>query len=1677
MAKLFEELSGNLLDLGLRNKLINFKDQKLRSIEIVEPDSDELFSLICEDRSLTFIEPEEEEEKQNEEENSLVIFDEQNAADFKPRRENEIIAHKKGEKYDYILKHLKKFNDSAKIEKGINILYISFGMLHWKEASFSKTDLRSPLLLIPVTLEFDRGDQSFSVKRIEEEIILNPALKAKLEFDFDYSLPDFDREEDTVESYLSKVEESLKEDDWYVSNKAYLGIFSFAKITMYYDLKNNESSMSGSSLIKAIYSGDSSNIDRYFDTNYDNYFELGKDSELFNVVDADSSQIEAILEAKKGKSLVIQGPPGTGKSQTITNIIAELLNDGKKVLFVSEKRAALEVVHTNLKRVGLGDFCFQVHSDKMNKKDFVAELYRVYKDACKGTIDRTNQLNELNSTRSKLDSYSKALYKNIEGLDLKVFDLLNAVHLDKKFSFVDYKVPEIKSKNLLNLAECKDILQKYASYEGPTNYLDFSWFGFDQTKYNYQNDQQIFGDLEWAKDFVDNLKLYGTYFNQYLLTDYSKPESLQDVSDKYHCFLEIPFYDKKLLNKDSRIEFLSILNDYISSYKKLEETKSALFKVFNEEIFTIDINKYIDRFENKYGSIFRIFNTAYKLDKNELAKYSNNSKKKLSYKDIYVGLKNAIQICSLKTLADEKLEKAKAYSNYAYDLSSIGAVETVYRRIKDYNDKYSNLDISLSENADVSDIAKKVYEISRLSTADNFEKYYGIQGYFIKKYVDLHDKPFDFILEKLNKCLSNKTNLLEWVRFSSLWIPIENLGLSDFIVHALGQKVVKKDLADAYSYCFYKTWYMNVYFENNDLKYFRRTNQDLNVEKFKELDKKLIELDRKQIAYSIRNNLYEYVNSSYGQYNSGYSYDSKARRELAILEHEANKKRAIKPIRVMFREISHLLYRIKPCLLMSPLSVATYLAYSPDSFDVVIFDEASQVFPWDAIGAIARSKSVIVVGDSKQMPPTNFFMTGGAFDDEYDEEEEESAADFESILDLCSAVLPQKMLNWHYRSKTESLIAFSNRNFYQNRLITFPSSQHDSDDFGISFHYVDGAVYNNRQNLKEARAVIDLIYDHFNKHPERSLGVVCFSISQQALLEDLLEEKRRQNDKYASLFDQTKNEPFFIKNLETVQGDERDTIIFSIGYGKDAAGNLKHNFGPLNRKGGERRLNVAITRAKFNVHVVSSIHSFDIDLNRTGAFGAKLLKDYLDLAENGLSMLNKDLVVDPNAEADSAFEVDVADAIREAGYDVDLQVGCSGYHIDLAVKHPKNNDYVLAIECDGRTYHSSKNARDRDRLRQEVLERLGWSFYRIWSTDWFINNQNEKQSLIARIEKAIKEYDVKAKEIEEKNRILAEERAKEQFANIKVNERNNLSDESEEKGRFTDNLSAEELKYIEDFNAELKKSNYEFIFSNREYIYAYLLKSDRDSGKRGKWFWIIKRGNTLIFKIKNDPDDSHASKEFRIGKPGGAIKLAQYVIDICDNKGKLQTIPSGHKSVTLDDDDDEDDENFEARQKNENFYFRIARAIQGRRIYCKNFEESKIINEVLEFVMNEISHDAVSKKVFKNREDFNQNKYQRHFTYSLFNVSFSLGNVSTAKAEEIYYYFIASKILEAIKPYEKIFNKQIVSDYIKAMNSFQRIIRLKTETYSSAEGLTSSFSLVPDTVLDDVREKYTGFIL
>jgi len=476
--------------------------------------------------------------------------------------------------------------------------------------------------------------------------------------------------------------------------------------------------------------------------------------------------------------------------------------------------------------------------------------------------------------------------------------------------------------------------------------------------------------------------------------------------------------------------------------------------------------------------------------------------------------------------------------------------------------------------------------------------------------------------------------------------------------------------------------------------------------------------------------------------------DGPAAGQTAFLRRELAKQRRHAPLRKLFQNSGNVILGLTPCLLMSPLSVATFLAKDAVHFDVVVFDEASQMPAEDAMGAILRGDQLVVAGDPKQLPPTRFFERSLDADDAEDVEDDEP---LESVLGDCQASEMQRCrLLWHYRSKHESLIAFSNAEFYENELITFPSL-HAAPPVGtgVRLDFVADGVYDRgrtRTNRREAQRVAQLVERHIDKYGNfRTLGVIALSTAQEAAIEEeILRLLVRRPDLEPLL--KGGDEPFFVKPLENVQGDERDTIIISVGYGRGPDGNVSLNFGPLNIQGGERRLNVAVTRARWELVLVSSIQAHDIDDTKTEQMGPKLLKRYLAFARDGRLAMES---AAPRGESESPFEVAVWEAITDAGHEADRQVGCSNYRIDIAVKDPATpGRYLLGVECDGAMYHSSRVARDRDRLRQQVLEGHGWKIHRIWSTDWVRDRQGALDRLLRRIEALRSDSDVEIDEDE-----------------------------------------------------------------------------------------------------------------------------------------------------------------------------------------------------------------------------------------------------------------------------------------------------------------------------------------
>ena len=1306
-----------LLDLSKKNNLINYKDTKLTTLEIVFPNFFDSFNRITSYQSTHIYNVADED--------ITDLFDD--SAKIKTKEafiqrhskkmaSSQVLLYNSTTTTRQVLRTLLHKSNESILERGVNVLYCAFGFLKWTDSLDSKMSYTSPILLIPVKLTNEAYNKPFFIEQIDDDIILNNSLKYMLKTNYGIDLPDYNDE--PLEDYLNEIK-SLIDDKWEVLNEARLATFSFNKLNMYLDIDSNKEKIKNNPIVKVLTNAEA---DEDFKKRYKKETIKEASKDLFikqnNVVDADFSQSEAIDFALSGKSFVLQGPPGTGKSQTITNIIAELLYAGKKVLFVSEKMAALEIVYNNLKKVGLSEFALELHSFKANKKDFVSQIYDTLTLDKTILDDKSNLMyDEMENYASKLNEYDEAINKIYKPLNKTIYELLGLYNHYSNAYEIPYIFTSIKKYDEELLNKNTTILDKYYSFvKNMGFYKDSHLYGFNPKGSSYEDELAIKDLLNKAIKNNNNLINYVNKLNDLYGT---KIESLS----KLNTFIDfIGFVDKfkitnpNLLDINYDEELLSSLDSLEESANKIINRLTKTNNLFKPEIFDENLKELYNNYLLLGSSLFkRTFSSSFKIINKRIHSYLNKNIK-VKYKDMAEYL---IELSDIQKYVNEfdnnelKDSNLDIYKSYNTDFNEL---RNMLNKLIDYlknNKEFKKINLEAKYDTKL---------IDKLQPSINSAERYVVklEDYYDKNIRNFYTMKLSSRDEVLNNTLNNLKVMSMWIDYTNLIEEMNKNKLTEFVNLYVDKKYDLKLIKESYFKSFYRQLLDHIFKTDDKLSKYTRFYHDNDVRFFIKKDENCLDISRAKIR------------SKLSQERPDLNYQM-AGSPANLIKREYKKTRKLMPIRKIFETIPEFIQKIKPCFLMSPLSVSTFLTDNVE-FDVTIFDEASQVFPEDAIVAIYRSKQLIVVGDSKQMPPTKFFLS-----DDYEDEYDESTSDmdsFESILDLAETVFPEKSLLCHYRSKDESLITFSNKNFYNENLLSYPSPTSLNTDKGVEFIYVaDGYMDNKTKvNLPEAKKVVELIFDHFKNHPSRSLGVVAFNIRQQEVIRRLWMIEREKNPDFEKYFSDEVKEPFFIKNLETVQGDERDTIIFSIAYAKDNKGVFAHRFGPLNEAGGERRLNVAITRAKMNVKVVSSIKAMDIDMERVTHDGPKLLHDYLDYAEFGSKALNK---LDGKQSKETSFERDIYDFLISQGFEADLKVGTSKYKVDVAVKRPGTSDYVLAIECDGKSYHNVKSSRDRDRLRKSILERMNWDYYRIWSIDWFKDNEIEKKNLIEACKKAL----------------------------------------------------------------------------------------------------------------------------------------------------------------------------------------------------------------------------------------------------------------------------------------------------------------------------------------------------
>lgn len=1212
-------------------------------------------------------------------------------------------------------------------EQGIHTVYLAVGLLKWKDAQFSQEEYFAPVVLYPVGLERKSRDKPYSLIPVEEDSVVNPALKHKLNTDFGITLQELPEEFNgaTVEQYLADLGTKVKDLGWQVDSEVRLGRFTYEKFVMYNDLEGLREDACRNPIIRALSKAplDSDGSEPVEIPH--NIDEVVNPRTVFPVLDADSSQTEVMLRAGAGQNLVVQGPPGTGKSQTIANLVAQSLRDGKKILFVSEKIAALEVVNRRLNESGLSFACLEIHSHKSDKVTVVQELARTLRSVSVSSPDRDAEAKyeKLISLRDRLNNYVTELHRVRGGMQLSTFQVHArlARALGAKVMSFDLPIRSALGTKREEFDKVAGAIRQLVQIGNVFDHLhEHPWYGVEIA--TGKSDLLLADEVSLAtSSLLTELKAFANEQMKAAATiGLVAPSNLGQTRARISLLeaLEHPMPIEPswtALSQESVAGYLAKVHAWQTYSQTIKNHAEAVARGFGDDFFALPVSEMSGRFARTYNTPLRFLKSNYRRDIAVLrARWLQRSK--IGYSEAKEWLAAAASVVEARAaLKRSGPEASRLFGNHykgeETDWGSIAAgLEWLAQILKFSNTseltgQLKALVLDPPTLAEYAKDAKAVTEtrsnrvnglVDRLTTLVNNWRMEGVSPR-TSEYV---------ALEKWLQPKSNKADLQDWLQYQRAIGNCKAAGLQGFVRTAVENGIPAKELEITFLQRFWKNWLAESYGEAPILADFSSKSQDDVVQQFRVLDDEL-----KDVTITvIRKKIFD----SQPKAESAVARES----QKGVILREAQKKRRIKPLRKIFAEAPQLIQALKPCLLMSPLSVASYLGSSPFRFDLVVFDEASQIPPADAIGSILRGSQLIVAGDDKQLPPTRFFQA----DSEYDEEEEESEP-LESVLDECLALpkFTRAPLKWHYRSRREELIDFSNKNFYDGELVTFPSPFSSQGPPAIEFRHVKDGVYDrggSRKNRKEAEAVVDLIEEHLRNRPGSSLGVITLGMSQEDALLDAWEQRKILKPDLEGISEADDKEPFFIKALERVQGDERAFIILSLGYGPDTKGIISMNFGPINKNGGERRLNVAVTRAREKMILVSSILPHQIDLARltTGSKGVAVLQQYLQYAYDGGHFPTK---TSGTGEPESEFEEDVKERLEARGLKVDAQVGCSGFRLDLAIRHSKEpSRYILGVECDGATYHSQRSARDRDRLRQQVLEELGWNIKRIWSTDW-----------------------------------------------------------------------------------------------------------------------------------------------------------------------------------------------------------------------------------------------------------------------------------------------------------------------------------------------------------------------
>ncbi len=1327
-----------LLDLSLRNPLLNYRP-RARGLEGVGELPSQLFRvLVREGRRLTFLGAPGLEA-------TAGLGQPGEEAPARPLTNQEDCKIQTDLPSDQLQARLLATYHAARTsleEQGVTTLFLALGMLAWKDEADRL--LRAPLVLVPVALERSGARERFHLRQAEEEPGGNLSLAEKLRAEFGLALPGPSEEEDLdVDAYFDAVAAVVADrDGWTVERGAVvLGFFAFGKFLMYRDLEDDAwpvgARPADHPIVGALLG------DGFGPESSESAGEPG-DSGRFEILDADGSQVQALADVAGGRTLVIQGPPGTGKSQTIANLIAGAIGRGRSVLFVAEKMAALEVVKSRLDGAGLGAACLELHSHKTSKKAVLDELRRTLDLATPAAAPTDDDARLLGEARDRLDAYCEAIGTPVAASGVSpqraVGEVLRLRADRPESPPPPMIVPAMEEWTALEFRRALALVEQLQARlvaVAVGSAREHPFWGSRRAALLPADGDAIRAALLSARRASDAAReAAGRLATALGLDAPGGPSDSEGLLRASRWVAKAAQAQGANLASAEWLTRREEMHEALDAGTALAEIRTRLEATLLPVAWDQDLRETRQALDATGRHWWRFLSGRYRRAKARMTAICRSAPP--ADVGAQVALIDSIQEAGRKreTLRDrEALATSLFGPRWQGERSNWEALTKVAKWAARLH-----LDVRKGRlPAAVITIVGRAPATPRpAGLAKESEEALDARRDALRRLADLleFDAPArfaagtaleDLAFEESDALLKSWSERLEelprLVALNHLAGRCREAGLGPVVEAALTMPEAGTRLADAFGLRWFECLLARAFRERPALAGFDGEGHDRAIRDFRDLDRLALRHNRARLALEHRRGLPRHEGGG----------------QLAVLRREFEKKSRHLPVRKLLERAGLAVRAIKPVFLMSPMSVAAYLAPGAPKFDLVVFDEASQVRPADALGALLRAGQAVVVGDEKQLPPTSFFdrLTSDADSDGDDEDE---AGEVESLLGLFSAQgAPRRLLRWHYRSRHESLIAVSNREFYDGRLVVFPGPDADRRDAGLVLRYLPDTTYdrgNSRTNPGEADAVARAVMEHARtrgESPRLTLGVAAFSVAQVQAIRDRLEVLRREDPSCEAFFATGQPEPFFVKNLENVQGDERDVIFISVGYGRDADGGLALNFGPLNAEGGERRLNVLITRARLRCEVFTNLRAEDVDTQRARSRGVRALKTFLAYARDGEAPVPPVAASEPDSPVGEA----VAATLAGTGHAVRRKVGPEGSAIDFAVVDPaRPGRYLLGIEGDGPAYHDARPARDRDRLRPQVLEGLGWRLHRTWSADWLRDPVGERARLRAALDAA-----------------------------------------------------------------------------------------------------------------------------------------------------------------------------------------------------------------------------------------------------------------------------------------------------------------------------------------------------